>query len=161
MSVFFEGNAYIDGGQIQNVNVTLSSIGNCAITTSSLDMNMKNITNVKDPINPQDAATKKYVDDLDIVISNVTLIGTSGNLVSNYQKGSYIITIKNDILGGPSGVFHVTKNEAHKLPHIARTVATPGESTNITLMISWPPNSGIMLRKTGSSFDGNYRVKVM
>lgn len=161
MSVFFEGNAFIDGGQVQNVNVTLSSIGNCNITTSSLDMNLRNITSVKDPINPQDAATKKYVDDLDIVLSNVTLIGTTGTLVSSYQKGSYIITIKNDIQGGPSGVFHLTKNEPHKHPHIARTVATPGESTNITLMIMWPPNSGILLRKTGSSFDGNYKVKVM
>lgn len=161
MSVFFEGNAFIDGGQIQNTIILNTSIGNSAITTSSIDMNMQNITSVKDPINPQDAATKKYVDDLDIRISNITLTGTTDYEISNYQQGSYIITVQNSVVGGPSGVFHVTKNDSSKHAHIARTVATPGALSTITLLVTWPPNSGILLKKTGSQYDGTYRVKVM
>jgi hypothetical protein len=161
MSVCLEGNVFIDGGQVQNIVVTTSSIGNCNITTSSLDMNLGNITNVANPINQQDAATKKYVDNLDIVISNVTLSGSLTTIISNYIKGSYIITISNSVLNGPSGIFHVTKSEASQKAHVLRTVATPGLATNVFLDVTWPVNSGILLRKTGNNYDGNYRVKVM
>jgi hypothetical protein len=38
MSVCLEGNVFIDGGQSQNINITASTIGNCNISKSSLDM---------------------------------------------------------------------------------------------------------------------------
>jgi hypothetical protein len=161
MSVYFEGNAFIDGGHIQNTRIMSSTVDNSAITTSTLDMDMNNITSVKDPIDPQDAATKKYVDDLDIVISSVTLNGTGGTLISSYNQGSYVITVNSIVLNGPTGVFHVTKSDASRQAHVVRTAAAPGYMTNITLMVSWPQNSGIFLRKTGGNFDGSYRVKVM
>ena len=164
MSVYFEGNAFIDGGQVKNASVTLSSIGNCSITTSSLDMDLKNITNVKDPINPQDAATKKYVDDLEIYYYSVDLIGTTPVLVHtpNPNFGSFVITIKNLIPNGPSGVFHVTKNNPSKTAHIVRTVASPGPST-VFLNVSWPANGGIYLNltKLETSVNGSYKVKIM
>lgn len=160
-SVFFEGNAFIDGGQIQNVLVTSCTIGNCIIGTSTLDMNMKNITSVKDPINPQDAATKKYVDDIASSIQNITLIGTTPSEISSAQKGSFIISIINNISNGPTGIFHVTKNESSNYAHIVRTVATPGQSSKITLMVTWPQNSGIMLNKNGLLYDGSYSVKIL
>jgi len=161
MSVYFEGNAYIDGGQIQNTLILSSSIGNSAITTSSLDMNMANITSVKDPINPQDAATKAYVDALEVSFATVLLTGTADTLISNNQKGSYVVSVNNIIVNGPSGIFHITKSEAAREAHIVRTVASPGYMTANTLRVTWPPNSGIYLRKTGSGFDGSYRVKIM
>jgi hypothetical protein len=161
MSVYFEGNAYIDGGQVQNTVVTLSSIGSCSITTSSLDMNMQNITSVKDPIQPQDAATKKFVENLEITFAVVDLNGQSETLISNTLQGSHVITINNIILNGPTAIFHATKSEASRNAHIIRTVATPGYNSNITLVLSWPQNSGIYLKKTGSIFDGSYRVKIM
>lgn len=166
MSVCLEGNVFIDGGQAQNINIISSTIGNCNISKSSLDMlsssgNLQNITNVKDPINTQDAATKKYVDDLGIVITDITLSSTNNTLISNYAKGSYIITISNLILNGPSGIFHITKNETVREAHIVRTVASPGYGTNIFLELSWPPNSGILLKKTGPNYDGTYKIKIM
>jgi hypothetical protein len=161
MSVYFEANGFIDGGQMQNVNVTSCSIGNCNITTSTLDMNMNNITSVNDPILNQDAATKKYVDALEIIISSVTLSGTSYSQISANVKGSYVITISNQILNGPSAIFHVTKSESSFNAHIARTVAAPGYNSNIFLELLWAPNSTIMMRKTGTQYDGSYKVKIM
>jgi hypothetical protein len=166
MSVCLEGNVFIDGGQGQNITITSSTIGNSNISKSSIDMLsntgvLQNITNVADPIAQQDAATKKYVDDLDITISNVTLTNTNTTTISNYIKGSYVITITNLVLNGPSGIFHVTKSESSQQAHIVRTVASPGYGTNIFLKITWPQNSGILLNKTGSNYNGSYRVKVM
>lgn len=166
MSVCLEGNVFIDGGQVQNILVTNSSVANSNIVTSSLNMMglnsiEQNITNVANPINNQDAATKKYVDNLDIVISNVTLLNTNTTIISNYVKGSYVITISNSVLNGPSGIFHVTKSESSQQAHIVRTVATPGYNTSVFLNVTWPLNSGILLSKTGNNYNGSYRVKVM
>ena len=97
MSVCLEGNVFIDGGQVQNILVTNSSVANSNIVTSSLNMMglnsiEQNITNVANPINNQDAATKKYVDNLDIVISNVTLLNINTTIISNYVKAMLIHT---------------------------------------------------------------------
>lgn len=154
--VYFEGNAYIDGG-----NITLTTIGNCSISTSSLDMNNQNITSVKDPVQQQDAATKQYVDDLGIRFNETTLNGTTPNVIFDDKTGSFIVTITNIIIDGPSGIFHVTKNRQGSESHIVRTVAAPGWSTNTLLQITWPPNSGILLSKTDNNYNGQYRIKIM
>jgi hypothetical protein len=160
-AVSYEGNAFIDGGKIQNLIITNTSISNSVITTSSLDMNLANITSVKDPINLQDAATKKYVDDLYIVYVDVTLSGTSPTIISSNLKGTYRINVTNSIINGPSAAFDVTKNEASNNAHIIRTVACPGISSYTTVNVLWPPNTGIQLYKTGNDYDGNYLVKLM
>lgn len=154
--VYFEGNAYIDGG-----NITTTTIGNCSISTSSLDMNNQNITSVKDPIQQQDAATKQYVDDLGIRFNNIILTGTTENEIFSYQKGSFIITITNIVIDGPSAIFNLTKNRQNSQSHIVRTVAAPGYGSNTLLQISWPPNSGIILSKTDNNYNGEYRLKIM
>lgn len=160
-SVYFEGNGYFDSSILVNSSIGSSAISGSSITTSSIDMDMQNITNVKDPVQPQDATTKKYVDDLQIVFTTTTLTATTGSIISSNLKGSYVITITNEILNGPSGIFNVTKSESTQNAHIVRTVATPGLSSNVTLNITWPIGSGILLYKTGPSYDGSYRVKIM
>ena len=164
--MFFEGNALIDLGQFQNGNVTLSTISNSAIITSSLDMldssgNLQFITNVRDPVQPQDAATKQYVDDLGISIFNVTLINTTGTLISSSLSGSYVITVKNNQLNGPSAIFNITKNEAGNTAQYVRVVSSPGTSTNVSLYLTWAPNQPLYLYKNGAPFDGSYTVKIM
>jgi len=138
-----------------------ASLGGDVYIGGVLDLSGNIIRNVASPVNDSDSATKKYVDDLDIVISNITLTNINTTTISNYIKGSYIITISNLVFNGPSGIFHVTKSESSQQAHIVRTVASPGYGTSIFLNVTWPPNSGILLNKTGSNYNGTYRVKVM
>lgn len=161
MSVSYEGNIYIDGGEAHNIIIESSSVGNSVITTSLIDMDLENITNVKDPILLQDAATKNYVDSLGIVLSTITLTNTDLTLISTNQSGSFVITITNLILNGPSGIFNITKNNSTRLAQINRLVSSPGYSTDISLNITWPISDGIYLNKTGSNYDGSYRIKII
>jgi hypothetical protein len=165
MSVFFEGNGYFDGSYLLNSTIGNNYIGTSSIRTSTIDMlsttgNYTNITSVKDPINPQDAATKNYVDILGIVISQNTLSGTQGTLVSNIQTGSFVVTVTNLVLNGPSAVFNITKNIASNCGQVMRTVAAPGIG-NTVLDMNWPANGGVYLVKSSRFCDGSYQVKMI
>lgn len=165
MSVFFEGNGFFDGSQlvnstVSNTTISASSLQACTINMLSPIGNYTPITNVQDPVNNQDAATKFYVDRIGTVF-NISLTNTDNATLSTNIKGSYMITISNNVLNGPSAIFNITKIESYKNPHIVRMTASPGHSTNTFLEISWPPNSSILLRKTNQYFDGSYLVKLI
>lgn len=165
MSFFFEGNGFFDQSVVNNSSVNNTIITSSAISTSSIDMlntsgNYQNITNAASPINPHDVAIKLYVDNLGISINNITLISTTGTLISTNLTGSFVITVTNLILNGPSAIFNITKNNSNNLAHIVRTVMTPG-TNRVTLNINWPVNSGIILYKDKSTFDGSYAIKIM
>lgn len=164
MSFFFEGSGYFDGSQLVNSTIsnTLITSGNihaCTIDMLSTSGTFTPITNVQDPVNNQDAATKFYVDRLGTVF-NISLTNTDNSIVSTNSKGSFMITISNQVLNGPSAIFNISKSESFKHPHIVRISASPGHSTNTFLEISWPPNSNILLRKTNHHFDGSYLIKM-
>jgi len=75
-------------------NTTLSDVAN-ALTgsfaadgqtpaTGNLNMNSNRVVNVTDPVNPQDAATKNYVDSK-ILAPNWTIEESSGALIFKYS----------------------------------------------------------------------------
>lgn len=166
MSYFFQGNIFAENSLIINSSVGNSLISSCNLTSSSIDMlssigNYQNITSVKDPINQQDASTKNYVDNLGIIISNVTLTSITGTLISNNNTGSFMVMVSNNVLNGPSATFHITKNSASLCGHIVRQTLSPGINTFTTLDIIWPPHSGFILFKSDESYNGSYKVKII
>lgn len=166
MSYFFQGNISAENSLIVNSSIGSSLITNCVITSSSIDMlsilgSYQNITSVKDPINQQDASTKNYVDNLGIIISNITLTSITNTLISNNNSGSFMIMISNNILNGPSATFHVTKNNQSLCGQSVRQVLCPGADSLTTLDIIWPPYSGIMLFKSDENYNGSYKVKII
>lgn len=166
MSFFFEGNGFFSDSYIINSTVTNNIITQSTISTSRIDMldtagNYQNITNVATPINPHDAVIKQYVDDLNIRLKNYDLIGTTGTVLTNDLSGSFVITITNLVMNGPSATFHITKNTPSVCGHIIRHTLSPGLDFYTTLNIKWPTFSGPILSKNNNSYDGSYRVKIM
>lgn len=157
MSFYFEGNAYIDPAYIIN-----STVSNSSITTSSIDMNLENITNVKDPVLPQDAATKKYIDDIIFFkTTTVSLSGTTGSFIFSPTKGSFIVKVSNLVSNGPSALFSISKSEHPRAGQVHRVNATPGNSSDTTLLLDWFANSDLYLRKTSELYDGSYTVLLL
>ena len=166
MSVAFEGNAYIDGGKILDLDITNVTLSNSMITKSSIDMldsagSLQRITNVQDPVNNQGVATKQYIDNLTIKVFQVTLNGIIDTIISNELYGTRTVYITNIITNGPCATFTISKNNASKQPHVSRLNASKGTNSNIYLTISWNVNSGITIRKTDTMYDGLYLVKIV
>lgn len=164
-SFFLEGNIYADQSYIINSSIGSSIISRSSISSSSIDMlstsgNYQNITNAAMPINNNDVAIKLYVDNLGISINDFTLNSTIGTMISSSESGSFIITITNLVLNGPSATFHITKNNPGANGHVNRPTLAPGLLSNTTLDIAWPINSGPLLYKSNVDYDGSYRVKI-
>lgn len=166
MSFFFEGNGFFSDSYLTNSSITNNIITTSAISKSSIDMlnitgDYQNITNVAMPVNPHDAVIKQYVDDLNIRLKNYDLSGTTGTLLTNDLSGSYVVTITNLVMDGPSATFHITKNTPSICGHIVRHTLSPGINYLTTLKITWPAYSGPILIKSNDKYDGSYRVKIM
>ena len=157
MSFFFEGNFYGSGSYLTNSTVINNIITTSDISASTIDMLSstgvyQNITNAAMPINDHDVVIKLYVDDLGIVINNYTLLNTTGTTLTSDFAGSFIVTVTNLVMDGPSATFHITKNSPGKCGHIARTTLSPGLNTLTSLDIKWPAFSGPILLKSNTIY---------
>jgi hypothetical protein len=166
MSFAIEGNAYLDESYVLNSSIGTSVFTGGVIRTSSIDMlntagNYQNITNAAMPIQNHDVVIKLYVDNLGIVINDITLTQTNNTSIGGNNSGSYTITVTNLVLNGPSGTFHITKNDVSISGHVNRITACPGSGTPCLLNITWPSYSTPLLSKTSNSYDGSYRVKII
>jgi hypothetical protein len=163
MSVF-DGNGYFTSSYLINSSVSNTIVSTSSIVTSSINMldinnNFQNIINVKNPINPQDAATKYYVDSL-ATLFTITLTGTVASLISNAAQGCFTFTVTNNVLNGPAASFHVVKNNTNNCGNTQRIASTFGPNGTTQLNITWPIGGGIYLNKTSSNYDGSYTIKM-
>lgn len=72
-----------------DTQVRKSTLNQMAAPTADVSMNNKKITNVADPINPQDAATKNYVDTIKqgLDVKDSVRVATTSNLSATYSSG--------------------------------------------------------------------------
>jgi hypothetical protein len=82
-------NIRIDGNEISSTDTN----GNISINpngTGNIAVNDARITGLADPVNPQDAATKNYVDDVaqGLAVKPAVQVATTANLTATYDNGT-------------------------------------------------------------------------
>ena len=101
-----------------------------------------------------DCAPENIRDSLQYTID---LIGTTWTTINSSElRGNYIYHIDND-LKGPTGIFYATKSNMNFHASISRVTQSFSDDFN-KLELRWLPNSKIQIRKTKSTYDGNYRL---
>ena len=160
---FFTGNADFRGERIRQMLLT-----QCSINSTAIDMNFHPITSVRNPVQPQDAATRWYVDsridEFSSTLDNpyagylVTLSGMESTDIANLRPGSYMVTVTPMKDGYPTALFAVSKSSIYSEGHIFKVTGVSGTYTPEQLELLWPPGNVLKLRKTGPGFDGEYVV---
>lgn len=140
-----------------------STITNTNISNSSLDMSGEKITNVGSPTLGTDAVNLDYINSIaapgGLPVTTITLTGTASTLAVGTLQGSIMLLVKNIITNGPSSTFVCSKSEQGRDASIFRMTSCDGLTTAEKLDITWEPNQGIYLFKTGLGYDGQYYVK--
>lgn len=149
------------GSTVQQVYMSEASIVN-----STLDMNMRNITSVSDPVRPQDAATKNFVETqlqkVSAEIENqfspfvVSLVGSDWVQVATLRPGSFVVTISGTQDGAPTATYSMSKSSITSFPQVMRVTSVPSRVTREQLELKWDQQGRLLLRKTGSGYDGDY-----
>lgn len=82
-------NIRVDGNEISSTN-TNGDISLNPNGTGSVSVNSSRITGLLDPVDPQDAATKIYVDEIaqGLSVKPAVKVATTGNIVATYDNGA-------------------------------------------------------------------------
>lgn len=150
------GSLYLDCGSLVNK----STITNSSIYTSTINMNGGVITNLGVPVNLTDSVNKQYVDDLVSGVNTIyiTLTNTVYTTVSSFTSGTATLDVKNVVSGGPSATFNISKNDQTRFANPTRLTSQAGNTTNEKLEIDWSPNGPLRIKKTGTNYDGQYKI---
>jgi hypothetical protein len=161
MTSYFYGNGHFEGTFMRNVLYT-----NGNIQATNIDMDMRKITTLATPTMDFDAANKVYVDQrLSSALQEwlINLSGSGAIEVAEMRPSSFMIFVgpyENDPIsqGGPTGAYVISKSH-HGIAGQANTLSASPAATGERIVVDWPPNSGLRVRKTGDNFDGTYIVQ--
>lgn len=156
---FFDGN-----GEFTDTCITSSRIN-----SSTIDMGGNKITGAGDPVALQDVVTLSYLQSFTHTNGNsgigsstiVSLVSTLPTLAFNVLKGTFLIKVENIVTNGPSAIFNATKSESTRYPLMSRSPSSNGFGANTSLLIEWGIGSGISLKKTDASYDGEYKISLI
>ncbi len=126
-------------------------------------MATRRITSVGDPLDNQDASTKRYCDtNSDAVIPKflVNLSGTTLATAYSMLTGTFTIKVMGQTLTSPCAVFSVSKSTSSSHPQVNRVSASPGAVGPTNLVLDWPVGGNILVGKTTASYDGTYLVSI-
>ncbi len=161
MTAYFYGNANLKGTYMNDILYT-----NGTIQSTNIDMDMRKITTLATPTQDFDACNKYYVDQR---ISSafqewlITLTGSSTVDIADLHPFSYMFFVgpyENDLLsqGGPTASFVISKANVG-ISANGNTLSSSPSATNEHLILDWPSNGPLRLRKTGDNYDGIYLVQ--
>lgn len=155
------GKQWTRHGRVSDSTIDNCGIKECAITASSLDMNMKRITNVQDPVADQDAVTRQYLQIF--TKQDITYLYKSEPVdLKNALVGSYQIKVHAMDHDGPAALICISKATAASLPQVQYINQCPGiiGPFYTSLRVEWGPNDSIKIRKTGHRHDGPYLIQI-
>jgi len=138
------------------------------VVKSSIDQGSQPIINLPNPINPQDAVPKSYVDALLSPSTQFPKIPFSLNGTNTTQILSDLIGIKTIIVfpetsnpEAPMAIFNIAKNNQNINSIGQRDLSTSGINTQERLKMVWNASTGIEVFKTGLNYDGDYCAVVL
>lgn len=139
-----------------------------SIWNTKIDMHNKELTNLPDPVNPQDAVNLQTLENYvstQITQSletfnklEISLSGTNNQLILNKLTGSYIIKVWSNEENFPITIFHIVKNNTiHQI--LGNKLSQITGENNTVLNLTWASNQGIYLNKSTSFCDGIYTIQ--
>jgi hypothetical protein len=134
------------------------------IVKSIIDMGSQDLINLRDPINPQDAVTKSYVDNLVTPPTQFSMVTFNLTDTNTTEIDTSLMGIKTIVIepvtdtDGPIAIFSVVKNNEFINANVERLISSAGINTLERLDLTWGASSGILAYKTDNGYNGDYKA---